>query len=73
MSWSVKDDQLIFQCPKCNKNYNKDLTNTGTFEFCDRDINKFILLLKKGVYQYECMDSWERLDETLLPNKEYFL
>ena len=32
----------------------------------------FILLLRKGVYPYEYMDSWERFDETSLPEKEAF-
>ena len=36
------------------------------------DINKFILLLRKGVYPYEYMDSWERFDKTSLPDKEAF-
>ena len=35
-------------------------------------INKFILLLRKGVYPYEYMDNWERFDETSLPDKEDF-
>ena len=35
-------------------------------------INKFILLLGKGVYPYEYMDNWERFDETSLPDKEDF-
>ena len=30
------------------------------------------MLLRKGVYPYEYMDSWERFDETSLPNKEAF-
>ena len=34
--------------------------------------NKFILLLRKGVYPYEYMDSWERFDEEFLPDKEAF-
>ena len=34
------------------------------------DINKFILLLRKGVYPYEYMDSWGRFNET--SNKEGF-
>ena len=34
--------------------------------------SKFILLLRKGVYPYEYMDSWERFDETSLPDKEAF-
>ena len=37
-----------------------------------RYINKFILLLRKGFYPYEYMDSWERFDETSLPDKEAF-
>ena len=75
---SVKDDQLIFRCFKCknnyNKNFNKDLIKRfeNTYEFCDRDINKFILLLRKGVYPYEYMESWERFDKTSLPDKEAF-
>ena len=38
----------------------------------EKDLNKFILLLRKGVCPYEYMDNWERFDETLLPNKEAF-
>ena len=33
-------------------------------------INKLILLLRKGVYPYEYVDSWERFDETSLPDKK---
>ena len=29
-------------------------------------------MLRKGVYPYEYMDSWERFDETSLPNKKAF-
>ena len=35
-------------------------------------INKFIFLLRKGVYPYEYMDNWERFNETSLPSKESF-
>ena len=41
-------------------------------EFCDKDINKFILLLRKGVYPYEYIDNWGIFDETALPNKKAF-
>ena len=41
-------------------------------QFCNGDINKFILLLRKGFYPYECMDGWERFDETSLPDKNAF-
>ena len=30
------------------------------------------MLLRKGVYPYECMDSWEKFDETTLPPKSDF-
>ena len=30
------------------------------------------MLLRKGVYPYEYMDSWEKIDETALPSKEAF-
>ena len=36
------------------------------------DINKFVLLLRKGVYLYEYTDSWERFNLTSLPDKESF-
>ena len=44
----------------------------STYEFCNKSLNKFNLLLRKGVYPYEYMDNWERFNETSLPNKESF-
>ena len=44
----------------------------NTHQFCNEDINKLILLLRKSVYPYEYMNSWERFDETSLPDKEFF-
>ena len=75
---SVKDDQLIFRCFKCKKNYRKDFNKelikrfANIYEFCNEDMNKFILLFRKGVYPYEYMDSWERFDKTSLPDKKAF-
>ena len=45
---------------------------TNIYEFCNRDINKFILLLRKGVYPYEYMDRWEVFEEISLPDKNVF-
>ena len=42
------------------------------YQFCIGNLNKFILLLRKGVYLYEYMDSWEKCDETTLPPKKAF-
>ena len=75
---TTKDEQLIFRCFRCRKNYEKNFNKeliqrfVNTYEFCNGDLNKFILLLRKGVYPYEYMDSWQIFDETSLPDKEAF-
>ena len=33
---------------------------------------KFVLLLRKGVYHYECINDWETFIETILLEKEEF-
>ena len=74
----TKDEKPIFRCFTCKKNYEKDFNKelikrfANTYNFCNRDLNKFILLLRKGVYPYEYMDNWKRFDETSLPDKESF-
>ena len=66
------------KCFNCNiyyeKKFNKDLMKKikNTYSFCNSDLNKFILLLRKGVYPYEYMDSWERFNEASLPSKKEF-
>ena len=73
---SFEYNQILFQCSEWKRNFkdfNKELIKrwyTNTHEFCNGDINKFILLLRKGVYPYEYMDSWERFSETSLPDKK---
>ena len=60
----------------CNKNYQINLDENlnklffNTYKFSNHDINKFILLLRKGVHPYEYMDDSEKFSETLLPEKE---
>ena len=74
----TKNEKLLLKCFNCNtyykKKFNKDLIKNfkNTYSFCDNDLNKFILLLRKGVYPYEYMDSWKRFNETSLPSKEDF-
>ena len=73
-----KDYQLIVSCFVCKKNYEKVINKkqikrfANIYEFCNGDINKFILLLRKDVYPYEYMDSLERFDEKPMPDKEAF-
>ena len=35
----------------------------NTYQLCNKDLNKFALLLRKGVYPYEYMDSWNKFNE----------
>ena len=46
---------------------------SATYKFFNKDLNKFGLFLRKGVYPYEYMDSWERFKETSLPIKNIFM
>ena len=46
-------------------------------KFCNGNLNEFVMLLRKGVYPYEYMDSWERFEmkernETSLSAKKDF-
>ena len=74
----TKNEKLILKCFNCKiyyeKDFNKELIKrfASTYEFCNKNLNKFTLLLRKGVYPYEYMDNWERFNETSLPNKESF-
>ena len=42
------------------------------YQFCNDDKDKFILLLRKGIYPYDYMDSWNRFSEEILPHKKEF-
>ena len=73
-----KNEKLLLKCFNCNnyykKKFNKDLIEKlkNMSSFCNNDLNKFILLLRKDVYPYEYMDNWKRFNETSLPSKESF-
>ena len=73
-----KDNFIKYKCLSCKKNYLNKLDEElkkkfkNTFNFSNKDSNKFILLLRKGVYPYEYMDDWEKFNETTLPEKEEF-
>ena len=74
----IKKEKLILECCNCKQRYkkkfNKELIKrfASTCSFCNNDLNKFILLLRKSVYTYKYMDNWERFNETSLPSKESF-
>ena len=72
-----KNNRLNYRCKECKGISTKSINELiekfpRMYQFCNGDLNKFVLLLRKGVYPYEYMDSWERFDETSLPNKKAF-
>ena len=73
-----KNDKLIYKCEKCKNEWKRPIIELkekfpGIYQFRNGDFNKFVLLLRKGVYPYEYMDSWEKFNETeLLPKKDFY-
>ena len=72
-----KENKLIYKCKKCDdisyKSVNVFIENfPSIYEFCNKNLNKFVLLIRKGVYPCEYMDSSERFNERSLSDKEYF-
>ena len=72
-----KNNKLRYKCEECKKIWLKPINGLikkfpNIYKFCNGDINKFALLLRKCVYSYEYLHSWERFDETSLPEKKFF-
>ena len=76
---SAKDNLIKYKCLSCNKGYSTRLNEelkkkfNNMLKISNNDINKFILLLRKGVYPFEYMDDWEKFNETTLPEKKNFV
>ena len=72
------NETLLFECVDCKKEYEKKFNKvllerfSSTYEFCGNDMDKFLTLLRKGVYPYEYMDGWDRFSEKALPDKDSF-
>ena len=75
---NAMNETLTFECVDCKKEYKKDFNKklierfSNVYEFCGYDMNKFMILLRKGVYPNEYMDEWNKFDEKELPVKESF-
>ena len=77
----LKNNRLIYRYKECKEEWKSFhfiplhfhfRKFPSIYQFCNGDLNKFILLLRKGVYPYEDMDNWENFDETTIPPKEAF-
>ena len=73
----LKNNKLIYRCKEYKEEWKRPIEGLiekfpSIYQFCNGNLNKFVLLLRKGVYPYEYMDSWEKFDETTLPPKEAF-
>ena len=74
---ALKNNRLIYWWKECKEEWKRPIEGLirkflSIIHFWNGGLNKFILLLRKGVYPYEDMDNWEKLDETTIPPKEAF-
>ena len=68
---------MNYRRKECNGKYDKPVNDLikkfpRIYKFCKDDLKKFVILLRKGVFPYEYMDSWEKFNETSLPDKKDF-
>ena len=73
----LKNNKLIYKCKECKEEWKRPLNKLienfpSIYPFCNGNLNKFVMLLRKGVYPYEYMDSWGKFNETILPTKKAF-
>ena len=72
---NFEDNVIEYKCLYCNKNYEQHFHEKlkkqflNTYKLLNHNKNKFILLLRKGVYPYEYLDDWEKFSETSLLEK----
>ena len=68
------NDKIVYtRCKTCAKRSKQTIESLkdkfpSTFQLTNGNTDKFILLLIKGVYPYEYMNSWNRFDETEFPS-----
>ena len=70
----LKNNRLHYKCKECNDESYKSINGLNkkfpnTYQFCNGDVNKFVLLLRKAVYPYGYMDRWEKFNETSILDK----
>ena len=58
----LKNNRLIYKCKECKEERKRPINELienfpSVYQFCNGDLNKSVLLLRKGVYPYDYMDS----------------
>ena len=72
------NEKLIFKYIDCEKEYEKEFNKellerfANTYKFCKNELNKFIMLLRKGFYPHEYIDGWDKFNEKIIPSKDSF-
>ena len=73
-----ENGRLNYKCKECKTSCTK-ATKESTknfptlYKYFNGDLNKFFLLLRKVIYHYEYMDSWERFDKIQYHLKKLFM
>ena len=73
----LKNSRLIYRCKDCKNEWKRPIEGLirkfpSIYQFCNGNLNKFILLVRKGLYPYGYTDNWEKFDETTIRPKEAF-
>ena len=64
---------LVYNLAELNKNLPDDVLISkfyNTYQFCDNNIHKFKLSLRKEVNPFEYMDTWKTFNESVPLKKE---
>ena len=77
IKFSHNDTNIISKCKSCLKRTNHDIQLLKRkfnciYKLANNSIDNFKLLLRKSVYPYEYMDSFDKFKEIQLPSNESF-